>query len=191
MFRGPRGGGEWKFLDINGAATAMNTTGYLQCLSTLKLGNTASTRIGLKVAWTSIEIRAMTYVGATAVTSQVVRWGLILDKQPNATMATMDNIYAAAPYYRSPRNLENRRRFKTIMDKPLIISAYGDTYDHRWQSIYVKFRRPIVTYFNAADNGTIADITSNALLFVLSGSNIAGNTAGIMDFTLRLRYTDF
>lgn len=191
MFRGARGGGEWKFLDINGAATAMNQTGFIQCLSTLKLGNTASTRIGQKVAWTSLEMRIMVYVGATAVTGQVARWQIVLDKQPNAALATAANIYAAAPYFRSPRNLENRRRFKTIMDKELVMSTYGQSGDHRFQNIYVKFKRPVTTFFNSADNGTIADITSNALLFVLSGSNAAGTTASSMDFVIRLRYTDF
>ena len=55
---------------------------------------------------------------------------------------------------------------------------------------YIKFRRPIVTEYNAGVAGTIADIATNSLYLITIGQQNAGLTAGITLGTCRIRYTD-
>lgn len=187
---------EWKFIDT-AVSQDLNTTPVLTLLNGLAPGNSASQRIGSKVSFMSLEFRWRARItGTTGVVSNC-RFLIVLDRQPNgaAIGAATDVLDAATTT--SLRNLANRRRFKIMVDKVFTLGGVlngagtGSAIpEMKTSKMYMKFRRPIVTEFNAGVAGTVADIATNSLYLISLGTEAAGNTDGVLYGSLRLRYTD-
>ena len=180
--------GEWKYSDVT-LDGAMDTTGGQTLLNGLSLGNTASTRVGMKVSIRSIELRLVLFATPTTGVDQQHRIQIFLDKQANAAAPTLADQLTGNNFL-ALRSLTQRRRFKIMWDKTYNINASGEPNTAKVIKMYMKFRRPLVVEFNSADNGTIADIVSNSLYFYRVGSNVAGVNAGSLVGTARIRYTD-
>lgn len=154
-------------------------------------GTSSSTRIGDNITLRSLEARIIMYNVATNGPTWV-RYDIILDRQPNGALAApgdMLNVVTTSGL----RNLSNRKRFKTMHTKSQTLGALanGDEPTQKQSHFYLKFRRPIKTdYFSGGNAGTIADISSNALLMLfVADQGVAANNA-IADVSVRLRYTD-
>lgn len=187
--------GEWKYADMT-MNVDMNTTGtFNNLINGLQVGNTASTRIGMKVAIRTLEIRARALVKTDTSNEQVCRWFVYIDNSSNAAApaAITDILDTATPT--SFRNLVNRRRFKIILDKSFPMgssdpTAQTGTPTSRFWHVYYKFRRPIIVEYNLASNGTISDIISGAMFVGTCGTIPAGVDDCNLVLKTRIRYTD-
>lgn len=180
--------GEWKFLDtpIN---IAVNTGVTYTLLNGLVPGNSASQRIGMKVQIKSIQCLLYNIVTGGTGIDQIHRRWLVLDRQANGAAPTLAQIATSADTL-GLRNLEYRRRFKILNDKPILLNADGEPGSKRLTKLYLKFKRPIIVEYNAGVAGTIADIVTNSLYMVTVGTAAAGVTAGSMLGIIRIRYMD-
>jgi len=113
---------ELKVIDTTGATLA-DSSGDLILLSGVAAGTDFTDRIGRKIFLKSISLR-FSMVPGTASTNQgdVVRVMLIYDTQTNgAAPATTDILTTASQL--SHMNLNNRDRFRVLMDKNLTMGA--------------------------------------------------------------------
>jgi len=181
--------GEWKFLDTT-INTAADTTGTMTLLNGLAPGNSASERVGMKVSIQSIEIRLRNQVTGGTGVDQIQRLILLQDRQANGIAPAALTDFLNAGNYQGLRNLAQRKRFRILKDYYFTLNATAEPGSQKCIHKYMKFRRPIVTEFNAGVAGTIADISTNSLFFVCIGSIAAGGTAGTCAGYIRIRYTD-
>lgn len=181
--------GEWKYLDVP-ISGAVDTTGAQYALNVMQLGNTASTRVGMKISIRSIEIRVYNQVTPATGIDQVHRMYLMVDRQANGVgPAAVTDYFSAANIY-GLRQLANRKRFKCMLDKTIYLSAAGEANSGRFRKFYVKLRRPLVVEYNTGNAGTVADIVTNFLFLGFIGNVVAGGTAGSSAGYARIRYTD-
>jgi len=185
--------GEWKYTDL-ALNQDLNTTVQIGCINALALGNTASTRVGMKVEMRTIELCFRNWATAATGVEQFGRFMIVLDKQTNAVgpAAITDILNTAA--VTSPRNLANRKRFKILWDRRWALGASNPAYStgtptSRIFKAYIKLRR-LTTDYNTANNGTVADIASNSLHVLYFGSEAVGATDSYLVGNIRLRYTD-
>lgn len=179
---------EWKYLD-----TAVNTTadtaGSLALCNGLVPGNGASQRVGQNISIRSIELRLLSYVTPATGVDQVHCFALVVDRQANA-LAMTGALYLNAATIYGLRLLENRKRFKTLMDKSTYLNATAEPGSGSYTHYYLKLKRPIQVEYNTGNAGTVADIVSNSLYLYIIGSAAPGVTAGTIAGYVRIRYTD-
>lgn len=181
--------GEWKFLDTVINDQNVNTTPVLTLLNGLVPGNSASQRIGMKVQIKSLQMHLSNYVISGSGIDQIHRMWIVIDRQANGLAPTLAQIMTQADTM-GLRNLENRRRFKIVMDKSFLLNATGEPGSSKLWKVYMKFKRPIVVEYNSGVAGTVADIVSNSLYFIQVGTSAAGVTAGKVIGNIRIRYLD-
>ncbi len=171
---------EKKFVDTNHVAT-ISSTASIATLIGLSQGLTAITRIGDQVRFTSVQYRLLLSQHASAVET-TVRLMVILDRQPNNAIATIANILESATVT-GLREIGTGRRFHVLHDRLFAMSSAGTTrINDKW---YRKIN--IKTEYNA-DNGTVADITTNNIFFFLLSDE--GTNVPNADIRFRLRYID-
>lgn len=184
--------GEWKYVDTS-LSQDFNVTPSMTLLNGLAPGTSASTRIGMKVDFRSIEMKGRLLTTPGTGVEQVIRAMIVLDRQPNgvAPTAITDILVGASTI--TPRNLANRKRFKILWDKILPMGATSvstGTPTSRVLKLYKKFKKPITTEYNTGVAGTIADISTNSLYFITYGSVAAGDTDVNGSLYFRLRFSD-
>jgi len=183
--------GEWKYSDVS-TSVAADTTGAHALMNGLSMGNSATTRVGSRIAIRSLELRG--FIQATPGTGlmQAVRFLLVLDKQANHTAPTVGE-YLSSNSLTGLRNLTHRKRFRIILDKtfPIDVNVSAVTYGIiKPYHYYLKMKRPLAVDYNAANNGTVADIESNSLYFYIVGTEAAGNTDSTNVGVCRMRFSD-
>lgn len=179
---------EWKFTDVQ-VNHDVNTTTALSLLNGLVPGTGATQRIGQKIVIKSIEVRLRIYVDPNAGVRQLVRWMVVMDRQANGAAPTLAQILNVNTPF-GLRNLENRKRFKIILDNVKYLAPLNEEGDGCYWHVYLKFRRPFVVEYNAGTAGTVADIVSNSLYMISTGDQAAGNGDALLASYCRLRYTD-
>jgi len=159
-------------------------------LNGLAPGNSASQRVGMKVSIQSLELRIRNQVTAGTGVDQIHRLIVLQDQQANGIVPAALTDFLNAGNYQGLRNLAQRKRFRILKDYYFTLNATGEAGSQKCIHKYMKFRRPIITEFNAGVAGTIADISTNSLFFVCIGSIAPGATAGTSVGYIRIRYTD-
>lgn len=188
--------GEWKYVDTS-LSLQCNTTASLTLLNGLAPGTAANQRVGMKVTVRSLQINARLRTQPTTGVDQFARVTLILDRQPNGAAPGAITDILAADSVNGLRNLANRKRFKIMWDRTIplggILNGAGtgsQTPNLRTIKLYMKFRRPIVTEFNTGVAGTIADISTNSIYLLTTGTEAAGATDNDLLGYVRCRFTD-
>jgi len=178
--------GEFKSVDGTYSPGA-NTATAVQLLNGIARGDEINERTGREVVLRSIEIKG--YCQSTLETGldQEHRVMLVYDRQTNGAALTAAQVLAAVSV-NSPRNLENRRRFKIMFDRTFYIAAATKQGCRRTFKFYRHLRHPVE--FNAGDAGTVADITTGSLYFIVIGSQANDGTDGVVVYTSRVRYQD-
>lgn len=130
----------------------------------------------------------MMAAGAAATFGCGVRWLIVLDRQVNGVAAAVGDILFPTSTEVGMRSLDKRKRFKTLLDKYTTLSILGQTGDVRMVHTYIKLKRPLITEFNSGTAGTVADIVTNALYFII----MTNTSTAVPSYTARtrLRYTD-
>lgn len=189
---------EWKYADgILGGTVfqPINTTYNKFCLAgPITAGAAATQRIAQQITVKTLQLNVRVEQIPTVTTighHTIVRMMVVLDKQSNATDLVISDVLVTNANTvcdtESMRRLENRKRFKIMLDKQYASSA-------DWQSIirrkyYLRFKKPLVVQFNAVNGGTYADVVSNNIWLVFWSSGGAADSPHV-NFMSRLRYTD-
>jgi hypothetical protein len=151
---------EDKYRDISSGSVTLSAAWQGALLNGLSQGTTPSTRIGQSVKTVGLEFRWTVYINASSTLGQTFRIVIFTDKFANNTAPTFTDVYTASPI--SPRVVAFLERFHVLYEIRSTLSPDGqevrvDDYI-RPQQWHVKF--------NTANNGTIADITSNSLYVI-------------------------
>ena len=178
--------GEFKAVDAAGSSV-IDTTGAVNLLNGIARGDEIGERNGREVVMRSIEFHARVSPTITTGKAQQGRLLLVYDRQTNAAPLTGAQVLDVFNTI-SPRNLENRRRFKILMDRRLVLENSGQAGEYKQVNFYRRLRHPVT--FNSGDAATVADITTGSVYLVTIGSNVAGATAGAAAFDCRIRYQD-
>jgi len=184
------GRGEWKYIETDAMNLTADTTPVLTLVNGVTMGTSAANRVGQSITMRSLQLRLVNAATPATGTDQIHRLLLVLDRQANGTAPTLPDILYPGGTLFTMRNLDNRKRFKILWDKTIVLDASGEPGTIRFTKMYLKFRRPVTVDFNGGNAGSIGDITSNSLYLCLLGSNAPGNTAGICQGNVRVRFTD-
>lgn len=172
--------------DFKDTTTGVSPTsgGSMTLLNGMTQGDTASSREGNSIRMKSLDLRFYLTNNSTAVNTNT-RVMLVHDKQPNGSTALVTDVLATNNVV-SPRNLDNRKRFKVIYDRTFSLSTAGPS--NLNSAFYKKDFNQHVAFYNASNAGTIADISTGAL-FLLLLSDQAVN-APTINYYFRLRFID-
>ena len=186
---GPAGPGamEYKSIDTRMNATAVDNGSAVLLLNGCARGDDINERTGRRTTMVSLEAKIYTYATTTTGASQIHRHLLVLDTQPNGSALTPLQVLSAADTF-SSRNLENRARFRVLMDRRFSLSAATLSGSRRVFKFYKRLHIPVT--YNGGDAGTVADIVTNSLYWIGIGSEAAGPTAGAAQGFFRVRFTD-
>jgi len=178
--------GEFKAVDVL-TNIAVNIASSVTLLNGMTSGSGINQHVGREVTLRSIQFNYTTMVNAATGVDQLHRILLVYDRQTNASALTAAQVLAAVDPH-SPRNLENRKRFKILYDRTHALNASGEPGSFATRRFYRRLRHPVT--FNAGVAGTVADIVTGSLYLVAIGSEAAGAPAGFVTFSSRIRYTD-
>lgn len=178
--------GEFKSVDV-AISQAVNSDSAVQLLNGISRGDEISERNGREVTMRSIQFDARVTVTSGTGVDQFHRVIIVYDNQTNAAALTAAQVLSVVNVT-APRNLENRRRFRIMMDKKIQLNASGEPGAQRLMRFYRRLRHPIT--FNSGDAATVADITTGSMYVVVIGTEAAGATAGTIGGSCRIRYQD-
>lgn len=201
---------ERKLSDILPTVVPANSTAAITALCVPTLGTDFTNRVGRKIRISSVQGRALvrTTLGETLAVgnsgAQKVRLMILIDLQPNGALPAITDILTNS-HPSANMNLNNRDRFKILLDKTWNLDPYLNdatagtsritaTNQCRNFKFYKKCDQE--TIFNATNGGTIADITSGALIRVVLGNQpvpVVGPPAigaGEMVISSRVRFMD-
>ncbi len=176
---------EIKNHDTGLTQTAISSTFQVLELTNIAQGDTTLTRDGASLKLVGVNLKYKLSQHASATNTQV-RMLLVHDTQTNQSTYGAVSLLADASIHDSivsPRNLDNTRRFKVLMDRVHVFSS-----TNRTNSVH-SFNRKLnikIRYDNPA--AAIGSITQSSLSLVLV-SDEATNTP-LITHIIRLRYVD-
>lgn len=184
---------ELKVIDIALTNQTVAAAGNVILLNGVATGTDFTSRIGRKIVLKSLLLRANSYYTA-AVSTQVgdnVRVMVVCDNQANgAAPAVTDILVAADPV--SPMNLNNRDRFRVLMDKVInhagaVFAAGALTNGSPSMRSIKKYIKLNMESIYSGTGATVGSLASGALYLVLIGFN---NNATDFDYITRVRFID-
>lgn len=193
--------GELKVKDNNLTIEA-NTTGTFTLINGLTQGADFTQRVGRKVVWKSLYVRYLLQHDRTSIGAAVgvspnssARVIVFVDLQANGAAPSVLNLLAFSSTT-SPLNLDNRDRFRILMDKlycfPGVSKTATDVNSAGNTAFAVKKYRKIdiETIFNANNIGNIGDITIGAIYMFILGDQTTGDNCSTLNGNFRLRFAD-
>lgn len=206
--RGFKGGygkntGELKAVTIS-STFQVNTAGSISALCIPATGTDISSRIGRKITLKNLYIKGTFFnepaggVTDNTVGMNVGRMIVLIDWQPNGAFpAVTDILTSASPW--AHLNLNNRDRFKIIIDKMFTLEPYKVaaginlyTFGSPQAITFKKYKKlNIDTIFNGTSMADdIATVNSGALLMFWVGNRTSGTADGNFVGETRVRYED-
>ncbi len=155
---------------------AINSTGVVQLLSDINLGNTTNTRTGRQVKALNLDIKGFVTLNTTAG-HDIVRFMLV--RADTSDTPTFANVLRNT-VVESFRQLNDVRLFKVIYDKTFSL----DTNSKNRQSVYIHKR---LSHRLQWDQTTDTEVYGHLFLMILGTE--ATNTS-TFKFAHRLRYVD-
>jgi len=177
---------EYKHHDVQISVTSVSQTPTITQLTNIGQGDTSSTRDGDSIKITAIHLKGIVALHTSAATSQY-RVMLILDKQTNGAIYNASDVLedtTAVDNLISPLNLDNKYRFRVLMDKLITLSNGGGNESVTWQR-HIKLNQHIRFGGTA---GTIADLNTYSLSLMVM-SNEPTNVPNHSIYS-RIRYVD-
>lgn len=185
---------EMKSVDTAVNTYVADTTGTVTLIGGVASGDDINTRDGRKIVMRSVHIRGFLAPVDTDTTSAHCRVLVVYDSQPNgAAISTVANILSAATSL-SFNNLDNRSRYKVLIDKAYTIggdSIAANQVRTGSPSVHtIEERRTfkLPSIYNTT-TAVITAISTGALLLVTIGSNGVG-AGGVFALACRMRFQD-
>jgi len=209
-------GPELKCVDIKPDVMAFQSAAQFQLLNAIQDGSGFFQRVGRKVNMKSLMLTMNiepTLTNPGNVPQQYARVVVFYDAQPNGVAPVYSDVLqdvtqtgATSISAYSSINLNNRDRFKILLDKKIKLSAKGingapfvtgdnDVYEQNTKlniTKYLKLRGLETVFKSTSSPSTIADISTGALWCMVFGedANAFPNCAWQGILTTRLRYYD-
>lgn len=175
---------ERKFVDTTIALQSATNTGALVLCNGVTQGTDYNQRIGRKFTMRTLYVRAATYTQGAAPVADLVRLMLVFDCQANGAAPAITDILTAVSTT-AANNLNNRDRFKVIMDKVLANSPNGP------ENVFRKvFKKGFWETINSGTTNAIGSIQSGSLYFVYIGDQVASANNVVLNCTIRVRFED-
>lgn len=153
----------------------------LNCLFAPQQGTAINQRVGRKVQVQKIKIRGLLSYSAVATASAIQQFPacrviVYQDQQTNGVQSQGEQVIATTGSTNEQvicnyQNLDNFGRFRVLKDKTFVLRdavANTTTTDQVSQDFApvpfkfsLNFKKPITVHFNAANGGSVADITDN------------------------------
>lgn len=175
---------EDKYIDTQSLATSVGTTPTQILLNGCTQGTTPNTRVGISIKCVNLEV-ILTYKidDAATATPTNLRSVIVRDLQCNGATFGATTYWVSANYY-SFTNVSNQQRFYTFYDEIITLSPNGP------ESLVARAVIPLGFHvdYGSGNAGTIADISTNALIWMcVSDDNV--NTPSV-DANFRLWFVD-
>lgn len=183
----------------------LDTTGSVQCLNLIRVGSTFNNRIGRKVQLKSIYLNGFIYNNAVNSGYSMCRFLVVYDRQANGANPTYGDVITSLDQGTTTSstvydgiNLNNRDRFKILLDKRVITPALaagvvtGPSMVTGEEFRISEFRslKGLDTQFKADSSpAVIGDIATGSLFLMTIGSQPAATGWGAT-MNIRLRFTD-
>lgn len=181
------------------------------CCFAPTLGNDITNRIGRKCAVHKIRIQGSVVFNSQSAQNsfdnqQIVRLVLFIDKQANASQATLADVFQTNANLTSPsgaihvpQNLATLGRFRVLKDKKMAFDSGNATGSPTAGDVIIgpmarnfkfsiKFRKPLIVHFNATNGGTYADIVENCIQFISVGAIVTATPS--INYYGRVCYSD-
>lgn len=187
-------GPELKTIDSGSVGPNTNATaGAVLLINGVATGTDYNTRTGRKTVIKSIlaRISFLTLVSASDNDGEIVRYMLVQDTQPNGAAPTVANILQTATWD-APMNLDNRDRFRVLLDKHWTDSANVYTANVLTQgntrpSFRTHYLKKTIEVQYSGTGATIGSIASNSIYFLYISCN-GSSTVNYANF--RVRFID-
>lgn len=192
-----RGRAELKFVDTTATNVAVTTSWQLVLLNGVTQGTDYNSRIGRQMMNKSIIFNGNIFPVITPSTSAtqglMFRTVIIYDTQPNSGSlpAGTDIFVANDPH--SPMNLNNRDRFKVLMDKKgqlgsYLTSAGGTIISGAPQNLWwAKYKKCFLETVFSGTTNAIGSIATGAIYLCFIGDFAS---ISLIDYYTRVRFTD-
>lgn len=181
---------EWKNFDAqnNTRIVAAQSASTIVSIFNADQGTAPNEHVGRSVKAGSLAYNFTASFAATTAGNSPVRLAIVYDRQPNASLPTVTDVWVTDTIDTMP-NKNNKKRFKVLVDeKSEGLSAAGPS--TLYLSGFRKFKNPLETYYNNTNGGTIADITTGSYVaFVWQNGNIITASPTSSLFT-RVTYMD-
>lgn len=188
-------GKEIKFVDVAAANYPADTTGSVTLLNGVAQGDDYSSRQGRQVVFTSVSVKGILQPVDATTGPCFCRLIIVWDNANNggAAPAITDLLVAATSL--SHANLNNRQRFKVLLDEQHAIGGQDNTATQAYSQApavvtinrYVKIPNAVTTF--SGTGGTSASIQQGAIYMFTIG-NQAANVGGQFSVATRVRFTD-
>lgn len=185
--------GERKTIDVDTATYNGDTTGSVQLLNGVAAGTDFTDRIGRKIIMRSLFIRGLVFPNDDTSSHQLVRVVVVYDMQSNGAAPTIANVYKAVDGL-AQVNLNNRDRFKILVDKTFAVAKVDNSAGASWAGsptthkfkIYKRLKHEVLF------NGTTAAIGSIATgsVYLLTFGTSPSATGSYVMATSRIRFED-
>lgn len=160
----------------------INSAGAIFHINIAEEGLGPGNRIGRQALWVSAQSQMNFTIGAAATIPSVIKVWLILDKQPQTNVITLDDFLnqpAAATV--SSRNLDNINRFKVMWTAKFHLQVFIPSVEKKF---FKSFR--FKSRYNAA-GGMIAQMENGALYVIMVSDTPLANLP-MVDFQTRCRF---
>lgn len=185
--------GERKVIDVDPGNLNVTSTGTVTLINGVATGTDFTDRVGRKIVMKSVYVRGIIFPDDFSTLNSLARIMIVYDMQANGVAPAITDILKSASSV-SQLNLNNRDRFKIIMDKQWVLGAIDNT---ATQSVagsptvhaLKKFTRlNHETLFNGT-TAAIGSIATGALFLVTIGTQAAG-AAATTTISTRVRFED-
>lgn len=188
-----RGRMELKTIDSGQVVTnPLLTTGTVVLLDGVATGTDFTNRIGRKVNLASVYLRGdISYTATTADGGVAVRVMIVYDTQTNGAAPVVTDILTASTVT-APNNLNNRDRFKTLMDKVFQLPgahfvAAALTVGSPQSKTVKKYKRLNHEVIFGGTAATVGSIQTGGLFLVMIADTVG---ASFMVWDSRVRFED-
>lgn len=185
---------EKKAVDVDPANYVADTTGSVTLLNGIATGTDFTDRIGRKVALKSLFIRGRICNIDNNIGPTVARLIVVYDMQTNGAAPSVTDILKSATS-QAQLNLNNRDRFKVIVDKQWGLGQIVDTATQTYAAgqdtypIRIFRKLPNLDQQFQGTTAAVGSIATGALWMVTIGDQPA-NGGGQFGVSTRVRFTD-
>jgi len=196
---------ELKSVDLASTAYACSTTGSVTCINLIRTGSTFTNRIGRRIQLMSLYLNGYMAPEAGGSLTTYCRILIVYDRQSNGNTPVWADVVSAYDQATTQSgtvmdnmNLNNRDRFKIILDKRIVCPNFvagvnQGVYDNSASEMQIQEHRRLggleTQYKADSSPAVIGDIATGSLVMLTFGNSAAGSGHAFIG-TVRLRFTD-
>lgn len=182
-----------------GGVPSLSTASAVYCLNNVAEGSDSNQRIGRKITHAYVEIDINVYLtnaGPPTNLWDAGFWSIVLDRQPNNTVASYNDIYditsggitfvSAGLAHRN--TIVNQDRFVILRREEFSVVSYPQSEQYH-KKVFVDLGRLRGGDKTATFNGTGANVPNNAaILFTIAGSSGIPSLGLPLNYSVNLKY---